>query len=68
SLIASAVSVDAHYREKNFFGNTKNAFFLKKHAKWTLSTQHLNSSQLTPSISTEYSQKTVDNYSSLSKK
>ncbi len=37
--LASAVSMDAHYREKNFFGNTKNAFFLKKHAKWTLSNQ-----------------------------
>jgi hypothetical protein len=31
--------MDAHYREKIFFGKTKNAFFLKKHAKWILSIQ-----------------------------
>jgi hypothetical protein len=53
--------VDAHYREKNFFGNTKNAIISKKHAKWTLSIQPYNYPKITLSISTYYPQNPVDN-------
>jgi hypothetical protein len=54
--------MDAHYREADIFGNSKSAFFSKKHANWMLFTQnpHYPKEQLI--FCTSYPQFSVDNW------
>jgi hypothetical protein len=54
--------MDAHYREADFFGNSKSVFFSKKNANWMVFTQAKYYPKKHPTFCTPYPQLSVDKY------